>query len=221
MEHNVRYPRIERDEEISVHEDENAHLWAVSYSDFLMVLLCFFILFFSLDDQKKNMLLVTLAESFNGKKEHGSDNPGFAKEKTQARLPATFLETLKGLNVSINKDRESLILNFPENLFASGSHIISKENHLLIKDVLTKVYPHRLGLNLYFEGHTDNKPIHRKIQNVVVDNYLLSSLRASTALKEAREMGFPEAQMFIQATSSHSRNSRTLSLRIEPREVVQ
>lgn len=221
MEHKLRYARIERDETVSVHEDENAHLWAVSYSDFLMVLLCFFVLFFSLDEKKQNMLLINLAENLNGLPGQGSGSQLHSPERKLAQLPTTFLESLQNLNISVNKDKESLIINFPENLFTSGSHLANKDNTHLINDVLGKIFPHKDTVNLYFEGHTDNKPIERHLQNVVVDNYLLSSLRASTALHLAKNMGFPEMQMYIQATSFNLRNSRTLSIRVEPREVLQ
>ena len=59
--------RVERDDEVTFHEDENAHLWAVSYSDFLMALLAFFILFFSMDDTKKDQLILNLAQEFSTK----------------------------------------------------------------------------------------------------------------------------------------------------------
>ena len=55
-----RLPRIDRHQGIHVAEDENQHLWAVSYSDFLMALLAFFILFFSMDDTKKDQLILKI-----------------------------------------------------------------------------------------------------------------------------------------------------------------
>jgi hypothetical protein len=43
-------------------------------------------------------------------------------------------------------------------------------------------------------------------------------LRASSALFLAKQLGFSEKNLFIQAASSNLRNSRSLSIRIEPRE---
>ena len=51
-----RLPRVERARAIHL-EDETSHLWAVSYADFLMVLLSFFIIFFSLDKKTKDSVI--------------------------------------------------------------------------------------------------------------------------------------------------------------------
>ena len=47
----IPHVRVERPNLPQV-QDDSTHLWAVSYADFLMVLLCFFILFFSVDGPK-------------------------------------------------------------------------------------------------------------------------------------------------------------------------
>ncbi|RYZ61654.1 MAG: hypothetical protein EOP09_19695, partial [Proteobacteria bacterium] len=98
-----RYARVERDEVSGVHEDENQHLWAVSYSDFLMALLAFFILFFSTETPERQKLILELAGQFKGSggvqtTTAPSGNP-IANGK--ARVPASVLEALRGLEVSV------------------------------------------------------------------------------------------------------------------------
>ncbi|MNY45037.1 hypothetical protein D3C86_1801120 [compost metagenome] len=90
----------------------------------------------------------------------------------------------------------------------------------LVEKFLNIIKPYEKNVNLFFEGHADASPLKIHRNNIIVDNFVLSSLRASSALGFAREMGFSEKIMFIQAASSNLRNSRSLSIRIEPRGEV-
>jgi flagellar motor protein MotB len=221
--HQPRMPRVERDEIVEVHEDENAHLWAVSYSDFLMALLSFFILFFSIDTPKRQQLIMDLASEFSQTSQNGAGGLGTSaldKGKEVGRLPASFMESLKGLDVSVDKEKESLVVNFPNDFFGPGKHAINKERELTIINFLSVVKPYKDEVNLYFEGHADSSPLTIHKSEIIVDNFVLSSLRASSGLLMAKQMGFSEKFMFIQAASSNLRNSRSLSIRIEPRKEV-
>lgn len=218
-----RLPRIERDEVSHVGEDENQHLWAVSYSDFLMVLLSFFILFFSAEAPQKQQLIMELASHFTGQKEgpgSGSGNGTGIGPMGRQRMPSGIFESLRALNVTVDKEKDSLIVNFPNDLYGPGKHRIEKDKAAMVENFLNVVKPYQSNVNLYFEGHADAAPLKIHKSDIIVDNFVLSSLRASTALGLARDMGFPEKYMFIQAASSNLRNSRSLSIRIEPRGEV-
>lgn len=214
-----RLPRIERDETSHVLEDENQHLWAVSYSDFLMALLSFFILFFSVDAPQRSQLIMELSQQFSpsGTGSGSSSSGGGVESGLSGRMPSSLMESLKELKVSMSKDHESLIVNFPNDLYGPGQHQFAKDRALLVENFLNTVKPYQDKVILYFEGHTDDAPLRVHKNNIVVDNFVLSSLRASFALGYAREMGFSDKNMFIQAAASNLRNSRSLSIRIEPR----
>lgn len=221
-----RYPRIEREDVVEVHEDENSHLWAVSYSDFLMALLSFFILFFSMDQKKRQNIILTLTQEFAQKSGAEQGAPTAASglagltgegvsQKIDRRTPSSFYETLKEMNVKAEVEKESLVINFPDSLFASGRYNFSTEQREQLIKILAVLKNHNGQMNLYFEGHTDDTPLKIHKNEILVDNYVLSSLRASSALRVAKEMGFTEKNLFIQAASSNTRNTRSLSLRIE------
>lgn len=214
-----RLPRIERDEVVEVHEDENAHLWAVSYSDFLMALLSFFILFFSFDGQQKQKIILNLAQEFSSGSGAGFNKDGIGSES--ARLPASIVDSLNHLNVKVDKEKESLIILFPDDIFSPGRHRLKNTKTKLVDDFFKTVKNYKGQVNLYFEGHTDDRPLVIHKSDVVVDNFVLSSLRASTVLQRAKHEGFPEKHLFIQADSSNTRNTRSLSIRIEPRKEIQ
>ncbi len=215
-----RLPRIERDSPAEVPEDENAHLWAVSYSDFLMALLSFFILFFSMDDQSQSQLLVQLSEEFSNSadktqlqsiEKQRDPNSELRKDNISVQgLNSVFKE----LNLETDATHQRFIIDFPKDFFKNGQYAIPKKEETLVVTVLNKLKPYEKDIKIYFEGHTDDKPSHKKINTLVIDNFLLSSLRASNALLIAKNIGFQENNMFIQAASSHKRNTRSLSMHI-------
>lgn len=226
--------RVERDDEITVHEDENAHLWAVSYSDFLMALLAFFILFFSIDPKTKNHLILNLAQEFSkkpgilsgggGKEGFGDGAGGSARglanttTTNPTRMPTSVFAALSSLDVKMDEEKGSLVVNFPDDIYRAGKHTLRDEKKKTMLSFFELLKPYEGKVNIYFEGHADSSPLKIHKNNVVVDNFVLSSLRANTVLSLARNSGFSDKHMFIQAASSNVRNSRSLSVRIEPIE---
>lgn len=209
----LRPPRIDREEVVEIYEDENSHLWAVAYSDLLMVLLSFFILFYSTDTgQQRENLLLDLARSIAS--EPQTVSKGSATTGTEAVF--TDLADLKSLNVTIVQEKENLVINFSNELFRPGRYIIGKKQSAEINKVLDVIAKYKDQVNIYFEGHADSKQIIHRENSVIQDNFILSSMRATHALQLAKKHGFPEKQLFAQANSSNTRNSRSLSLRIEP-----
>lgn len=190
----------------------------MSYADFLMALLSFFILFFSVDQPARQQLILQLADQFNtpsgaGTSGQNGNGQGAEKKANPGRLPANLFDSLQSLNVEVEKDKQSLVVNFPDNFFKPGRYDI--EDQLLLVKFLGVVKPHSGNLLLYFAGHADQAQIKVHKNEVVSNNFVLSSLRATSALLIAKEMGFPESGMFVEAKSSNVRNSRSLSIRIE------
>lgn len=204
-----RFARIERDEVVEITEDENSHLWAVAYSDLLMVLLSFFILFFSIDNTQRDNLIIDLARGI------ASEAKGLPTDPAAVSANALYMD-LKKLDIHLVQEKENLTINFRNELFKPGKYQIDKAHAVEITKALELLAQHKNKINIYFEGHADSTPILHAKNNVVQDNFVLSSLRATQALQLARKMGFPEKQLFAQASSSNTRNSRSLSIRIEP-----
>lgn len=221
MQDKKRLPRIERHDDVGLHEDENQHLWAVSYSDFLMALLSFFILFFSMDTPERAKLVLQIASQFkntggiSASETSGPEGLGGGSQ----RVPASLLATFEKLHLKTEQDNEALVVDFPNDLFLPGEHIMANAQQILVTEFLQQLKPYSQKVNIYFEGHTDNSPLRRHKNEIIVDNYVLSSLRANSALSMARTLGFSEKNLFIQANSSNVRNSRSLSIRIEPKQM--
>lgn len=205
----LRMARVDRDEVVEVHEDENSHLWAVAYSDLLMVLLSFFILFYSTEAPQRENLLLNLVRGI-------ATEAQIVKQEPPGLNTRLLYSDLKQLNINLVEEKENLTLNFSNELFKPGQFEINKAQEIEITKALDLILKYKDQVNIYFEGHADSKPILHRKHKIIQDNFVLSSLRATHALQLAKKRGFNEKQLFAQASSSNTRNMRSLSLRIEP-----
>jgi flagellar motor protein MotB len=242
-----RLPRIERPTPLKVHEDENQHLWAVSYADFLMALLSFFILFFSIDTPKRQELILSIASQIDpeGHSARAAAANGTATKEAQTHskdkagraiasecppqagagtssggtcmLP-TLIDVLSTANYEVAREEDHLLIHFQNDLFSPGEFELSMNAQNLILEFLKKMEPYKNAVNFFFVGHADQSPVLHPKNRIVNDNFVLSSLRASSALAFARQHGFEEKNLYTQAASSNLRNSRSLSVRIEMKE---
>lgn len=215
-----RLPRLDREIITEVHEDDNGHLWAVSYADFLMVLLSFFILFYSIDNKSRDSLILKLSQEFSKDAPKGSQSAGRGPSATSftKQNHEDLFQSIQGLNLAVSKDHLSLVVDFPDDLFPTGRYKLTNKQTQTLTNLLEKLRPYDGKVNLYFEGHTDSAPLIVHRNELVTDNYMLSSLRAMIALNLAKTLNFDEKTLFMQANSSNIRNSRSLSIRIEPKE---
>lgn len=207
----TRKPRVYREDPVeTLHED--GHAWAVSYADFLMVLLSFFVIFFSIDDQKRDNLFQKLAVT--GK----PVDQKFAANKND-RLPQgvnSALTNLDGLYVSRPDEKEKLYIYFEDNIYLPGQLDLSPPQIEKLKGILTQLEPYMKEISITFIGHTDSSTVSVSKNRFISDNFDLSSLRATKALQQAVKAGFDANQMFAKGVASHSRGSRTLSLVVSP-----
>lgn len=208
--------------------DDNLHTesesWAVSYADFLMVLLSFFILFFSIDQKKTDDVIQQIMVA-TGKMEKTEGNGGAApNEKQVDREPKSIgLQEINGiasqllkLNWKVEKDPKKIMVHFPDNLYLPGSLTLdekAKENMDKIVNLLSPFYDR---IQLTVVGHTDETLVKDRGDTYLKDNFDLSVLRATNAVKYAVRLGVPMNILSAKGNSSHSRNSRSLSIVIQP-----
>lgn len=62
----MRHEMLERAGNVALESGDDSHSWAVSYSDLLMVLMSFFVIFFSFSDSEKENALSEIAVSVQG-----------------------------------------------------------------------------------------------------------------------------------------------------------
>jgi flagellar motor protein MotB len=66
-------------------------------------------------------------------------------------------------------------------------------------------------------GHTDDKPVSIIKGDIVTNNFILSSLRASSAIDFFMEKGFAKSNLRATGVADSSEGSKTLSLQISAR----
>lgn len=208
-----RRPRVEREDPVEgVHDD--SHSWAVSYADFLMVLLSFFVIFFSLDTEKKEEIFQRLIA--------GTPAPGTEQKSNGTdRLPegvSAVVTNIDGLYVSRPDEKQKLFIYFEDNIYSPGQLDLNEVQIDKLKGILTKLQPFMKEINITFIGHTDSTTVSVSRNRFISDNFDLSSLRATKALQQAVKAGFNPEKMFAKGVAEHSRGSRTLSLVISPSE---
>ncbi|MCB0390319.1 MAG: OmpA family protein [Bdellovibrionales bacterium] len=234
----LRYHRVERSDDDYHLEDETSHLWAVSYADFLMVLLSFFILFFSVDNQDKNSIIRSILETTSTKEKGkgsyegsskvlGPDNPYISnysqgnKRYTGSYNSNRKMASLSDLQNTIFKKyqyeyidkQKKLILRLPDDVYKKGSINLNEKVKEQLSSTLSKLIPFSEQLKITFVGHTDSVPI-VKNRKVIVDNYDLSVLRATRVLQLAIKQGLSPNNLLAKGAAENERNSRSLSIEI-------
>ena len=258
----------------AVSEESNG--WAISYSDLLMVLMSFFIIFFSYQEEKPQDLLSDLAISFNGKqgfkqeKSQDSDKRAGAGEGAGTGMgagagtgagagsgagagagavagagtgtgtgtgtgpgamplpePKKSKTTVEDLGEHLNKllSQTDIVLKieripkglnivFKNDLFAKRRYKITPDIAVQLDRVLEPLKEKKDTIELYFIGHTDSQKVSQR-KDLINDNFMLSSLRATSALEYALSKGFDPESVYTQGAADNIENLRTITVRVQ------
>lgn len=188
--------------------DHNSN-WAISYGDMITLLLAFFVLFFSLGSENKEVEIFEsmVQEEFGedqqqkadvswgrvesksksvGKTQGNSGSP--AKEGDQVSMPA-IKTTIQG-----NK----LLVEFPQvSFFETAQTTLTPEGLEVLGRFAEKFKNFSGTMRLIVRGYTDNRPVKASSLFRFQDNLELSALRAISALRELNGKGIPFHRMRI------------------------
>ena len=217
-----RLPRIERGEDFHL-EDETAHLWAVSYADFLMVLLSFFILFFSTDTQTKDDIIEVISkktQKITEGSESSSSLAGTAGTGIDGVDVDSLINVLKARNVSVEKLKRKIVFRFADNIYGLGEFRLTQDSRQELFAVLDLLKPYYEAVDITIVGHTDSLKLKQRDQKQLIkNNFDLSVFRATRALEAAIGHGAPIEALAAKGSADFRRNSRTLSLVVTPRNI--
>ncbi|MEK6554468.1 MAG: flagellar motor protein MotB [Bdellovibrionota bacterium] len=222
--------RVERTLPSTHLDDETGHLWAVSYADFLMVLLSFFIIFFSVAPEDKSVILEILSKVTSPNASSGrnpdSTRPTAATLATGSQPLPKELETqlqnqVPQLKVTVDKDKKSIYVLFPDDIYRNGDTKLTTVGADQLAQFLKLIEPYLGRMEVIFIGHTDSKPLRYARSEYLVNNFDLSSLRASQALKLALGLGLDRNHLFTLGSADHTRNSRTLTVLLKPAGILE
>ncbi|MBF0315980.1 MAG: hypothetical protein HQK50_08770 [Oligoflexia bacterium] len=199
---------------------ETSSSWAISYADFLMVLLSFFVIFFSTNPKT---ILFQLTKVVNEDKKL---RPVSTPSQSMA-LPATTTSTslptvarlqsvkvqLKRSNINTSFKGNKLILQFPHNIYSLGQYDPPEK---LINDIVTILKSHKKNLIVTVIGYTDQKQFTQKNKTLINDNLTLAGLRAAKAASYLQK-NLPFMQIKTQGESGLTRETRSISFVVEER----
>jgi flagellar motor protein MotB len=205
--------------------------WAVSYADFLMVLLSFFIVFFSFDEKSALHNIVvslnnnapTAAAGAGAGNGSGSGAGGgllnAEKTDTVEKFDTEVLSKVAGVfklnktETSVTKER--VVVDLPADVYRLGSYTVPRAQ---LDSVLKALIPYQGEISITVMGYSDSNafPDGAK-KRVVKDNLTLSSMRAAYASNYIQQI-LPQTQVLIQASEEGKRQTRSLSLVIEARK---
>lgn len=202
--------------------EDSSHLWAISYADFLMVLLSFFAVFFSVDDKKRDQFIFQIAQEMKPNeagKAAGTRKPD-AQAEIEAAPPAPSLASALDLElrsslgraVQVEQNTESILIHFPDNIYGVGQVELNSEQQQALAVLLKKIRPHLDSVLIGFVGHADSIPVAQAKYKVLKTNLDISVVRASKALVLAAEMGIPIEKMYASGSGGNIRRSRSLSV---------
>ena len=215
-------------------EDSLQFLWAVSYTDLLMVLISFFVIFFqltpSLAPTPVESVTLSLKNEFSTLKptqprpnfENADTNFDIRREITFSSVEDWDHANLKAdphgkKEMGVFHDR-GIVIDFPDNFYRAGTYALGEAQKEELKKVLEAIKPHSDALVLTFIGHSDQSPMKAKQGAVIDSNLVLSNLRAAKAVEFAVTQGFNPRTVVSQGADMFSRNTRSLSLRLVERK---
>jgi flagellar motor protein MotB len=186
--------------------EENDHdSWSVSYTDLLMVLMSFFIIFFSYGDEKLSK------EKAIGALKGNAGTITKVKEGLNSRAPASL--NLKERVISVREEEIKVLLG--DNIYSPGEY---KMNEIVTREILEvwkAIEPYKEQVELTVVGHTDTTAFRENRRFLVDSNLILSSIRATKAAEFFVEKGLPLENINTRGLDDKSRNSRSLSLVIK------
>jgi len=172
--------------------DIDTNAWLATYGDMITLLMCFFVIFFSISEVN-----IALFEDLKNGFESDITNK---ETKSPISLLAKQLDSIYDNPVDDNLDVEVDLINRGINiklasndLFRSGDAQLSRSGRKTVDDISNSLLSivERYNLTCDIEGHTDDTPIR---SYKFPSNWELSASRAANVLRQMIDSGIPKDQ---------------------------
>lgn len=205
---------------------ENDHLWSVAYSDMLMVLLGFFVIFFSDGKNQKSQIIDQIATELHGSSATkqvtnqkgatgtAADTGQVSNIKTSVAMP-NIDQIAKDLDLtyeSVNAGK-TIRINFPDNIYNKRQYRLNTSTKNKISQLITVLSPHKNNLKIHFIGHSDSSKVSVSSEKFS-NNFQLSALRATEAALFFQQNGFPSENIITSGAANNINSSRSLTMTI-------
>ena len=203
------------------HDEEEGEPWLLSYADMVTLLMCFFILFFTLDKSKGGIsdpervkeklekmiqidpaVLTPPSAGGSGFQQDSLQTQYIQDELKMSRLKEKFTEDLKSFGKKLkvvfslaSPNPATLEITFLHyNFFASGSSELTMEGQTMLQKTTPRLLSLEPGTLIEIEGHTDSDPIRT---GKFTSNWDLSTARATSVAQFLALQGLKPEQFKI------------------------
>lgn len=167
--------------------------WAISYGDMITLLLTFFILFYSTDQQKDRMEAMesSLLAVLNNNAEES------LKPVAQGgRDPAVETELQERLNAKTHRVGSRLIVEFPKvSFFDFGAINLTRAGQDELRKFVSLYQPYAGNYLIGIRAYTDNRKVRKAPGGRYTDNLELSALRSVATMRVLQTFGIPLNRM--------------------------
>jgi len=177
----------------------------MSYADTVTLLMCFFVLFFSQADKKKEDILEVIAESFGSEKNAGEETPrgvdtamGAIRSEMEGLKKALGDFNMKMEVVMPDDSSNELKIRFSAvDFFWTGDHRLKPQGRMAMQQFSSRIKPflNRIALNV--EGHADSRRLKKKVLKKYKSNLALSAHRATAAASYLLRTGIAETSLRV------------------------
>lgn len=190
----------------------DSHGWAVSYADLLMVMLSFFVLYFSFAEESPATVEKQIHQLAMAMKGISDEKMGTGRGPSSEKMQS-LAELLKVNGIKVSEVEDYLLLELDKGVFDSADYVMRKDLRSQVDIVLQAFKPFQTQFALTVIGHADKRPLIPRNQ-FLQDNFDLSSLRALNVMKYMISQGIPEHLASARAAGSHDRDARSITLQI-------
>ena len=172
--------------------DIDTNAWLATYGDMITLLMCFFVIFFSISEVN-----VALFEDLKNGFESDITNK---ETKSPISLLAKQLDSIydnpvdDDLDVEVDLIKRGINIRLAsKDLFRSGDAQLSRSGRKTVDDISNSLLSivERYNLTCDIEGHTDDTPIR---SYKFPSNWELSASRAANVLRQMIDLGIPKEQ---------------------------
>lgn len=173
--------------------DEGEGLWILSFSDMVLILMCFFLLMMSsMSPNKQRFEDIQDAATKDGAERKGSLKD--IEKKVKRVIKAENLSE----EASVEQTSQGLHIEFKNALvFDSGSSMMKPATIETVKILLKTIAQIGDNYHVVIEGHTDDSPVKGNLN--YPSNWELSAARGFTLMRELYKMGVPETKVSVTA----------------------
>lgn len=185
----------------SHHEEiDSEGTWAISYGDMVTLLLCFFILFFTVDQKKDRQKSIQEAvyQVFlqpNSTSTEGTKNQLSMGSTSEKGIDDNILKELSGKAHQIGN---KILIEFPTvSFFDSGKIELTAKGKAALKLFVEKYMPYTGSNILSIRAFTDERKVLQAPNRKFEDNLELSTLRALATMRKLQSFGLPLSRMRV------------------------